>query len=56
MADDDFEKQFQEFERTRATDSAMSQYKTLKDAMVVGGFSETEALKVIALMFLIGRQ
>lgn len=54
--DTNFDKSFEEFEKKRSSDNAMRQFKELKDSMVAGGFSEDEALRMIAMMFVLGNK
>lgn len=47
---ENFDGDFEKFEQQRELASAMVQFKTIMDTMVAAGFSENQALKVIAMM------
>lgn len=51
-----FDKDFQNFEKQRELASAMVQFKTIFDAAVAAGFSESQAVRIISDMLLSGNR
>lgn len=51
---DNFDENFEKFERQREIATAMVQFKAIFDSMVAAGFSEKQALLVITNMLVSG--
>lgn len=52
--EENFDENFDRFEKQRQLATAMVQFKTIYDSMIAAGFSEAQALRVISNMLLNG--
>lgn len=52
--EENFDKEFDQFERQRELATAMVQFKAIFDAAVAAGFTENQAVKIISGMLLSG--
>ena len=51
---EEFEKDFDKFEKQRELATAMLQFKSIYDASVAAGFTEVQALRIVSDMLMSG--
>lgn len=56
MPEDRFARDFRELEESGSANAAFAYFKQMKDSMIAGGFSEQDALKIIAYILINGKQ
>ena len=56
MPEDNFAAGFGSLEESGNVNAAFAYFKQMKDSMIAGGFSEQDALKIIAYILIHGKQ